>query len=89
MRIIDGLQRLRALFSFLEGKLALTGLRLLPELNGRRFPKLEIRMRRRYEDAPLTVMILGSGADPRLAAEVFDRLNARAPLGDGEAQGGG
>ena len=88
MRLIDGLQRLSALFGFLEGKLALTGLRLLPELEGKRFPDLEIRMRRRYEDAPLTVMVLQSGADPGLVVDLFNRMNAWAPLRDDEVQGG-
>jgi hypothetical protein len=89
MRIIDGLQRLSSLFAFLEGKLPLTGLRFLPELEGKRFPALPIRMRRRYEDASLTVMILGSDAPAELVADVFDRMNAWAPLRDGELPGGG
>ncbi len=89
IRIIDGLQRLSSLLGFLEGNFALSGLRVLPELQGKRFPNMPIRLRRRYEDTSLTVMLLRSGADPGLEAEVFDRMNAWAPLRDGEVPGGG
>jgi hypothetical protein len=89
MHLIDGLQRLSSLFAFLEGQIALTELRLLPELNGKRFAALPIRLRRRYEDTLLTVMVLGSDADPALLVEVYNRMNAWAPLRDGEAQAGG
>jgi len=87
LRIIDGLQRVVSLFRFLEGELLLEGLELLPELDGKRFRDLEVRMRRRYEDARLTVMMLGSGADPGLIVELFDRMNAWAPLRDDEVIG--
>ena len=79
-RIIDGLQRLDSLFRFLDGELALEGLQHLPELNGKRFQGLENKMKRRYEDALLTVMILGADADPLLAADLFDRMNLWKPL---------
>jgi Protein of unknown function DUF262 len=87
MRIIDGLQRLTSLFRFLEGNLALEKLGLLPELDDKRFRDLDIRMRRRYEDSPLTVMILGAGADPSLAVDLYNRMNSWAPLREDEARG--
>jgi hypothetical protein len=80
MRIIDGLQRLSAFFGFLEGKLILTGLRLLPELEGQRFGDLPVRLRRRFEDATMTVVVLQSDADPALAEELFERFNAGTSL---------
>lgn len=89
LHIIDGLQRLSSLFSFLEDKLTLTKLSLLPELSGKRFSDLPVRLRRRFEDATLTVVILQSDADPDLAAEIFDRLNAGMPRGAREPAKGG
>lgn len=86
LRIVDGLQRLTSLFQFLDGDIALVGLRLLPELDGKRFRDLEIRMRRRFEDTTITVTMLGSGADRRLVADLFDRMNAWAPLSVEEAR---
>lgn len=79
-RVIDGLQRLDSLFRFLSGELVLEGLRLLPELDGKRFRGLENKVRRRYEDTPLTVMILAANADPILAVDLFDRMNLWKPL---------
>jgi hypothetical protein len=87
MHLVDGLQRLTSLFRFLDGELALAGLSLLPELDGARFQDLEIRMRRRYQDTLLTVMVLGVMADRRLVVEVFDRMNAWAPLREDEVRG--
>jgi hypothetical protein len=84
VRIIDGLQRLRSLFAFLDGELVLTELHLLPELEEKRFADLPVRLRRRFEDSILTVMILGSDTDPELLPEIFNRLNAWAPLRDDE-----
>ncbi|WP_437491934.1 DUF262 domain-containing protein [Sorangium sp. So ce1014] len=89
MQILDGLQRLLSLFGFLEGKLALTGLRLLPELVGKRFPDLPVRLRRRFEDTPLTVMVLDSDAEPELRLDVFSRLNLSTPPGDDGTREGG
>jgi hypothetical protein len=87
MRLIDGLERLTSLSRFFGGELSLNGLPLLPELNGNRFRDLEIRMRRRYEDTLLTVVMLGAAADRRLVLDVFDRMNAWKPLGPEEARG--
>jgi hypothetical protein len=89
MHIIDGLQRLSALFDFLRGKLILTGLTLLPELDGLRFSDLSIRLRRRFEDTALTIVILQADAAPELTAEIFDRLNAGMPRGAREPAKGG
>lgn len=39
--VIDGQQRLTSFFSFLDGELALAGLKVKADLNGRRFPELD------------------------------------------------
>ncbi len=65
MHLIDGLQRLTSLFRFLDGDLALTGLSIVPDLDGARFSDLAVRMRRRYQDTVLTVMVLGADGGSR------------------------
>lgn len=82
MRIIDGLQRLSALFDFIEDRFVLADLHLLPEFTGLRFSDLPSKLQRRFEDTALTLMVLNSEADPRLVTEVFDRTNAWAPLSE-------
>jgi hypothetical protein len=73
--VIDGQQRLLTVFGFLEGDFALSGLTLLPELNGKHFHDLESKRQRRFEDALMPTVIIRRGSDPRLAFELCLRLN--------------
>lgn len=73
--VIDGKQRLTTLFSFLRNEFALRCLRIMAELEGRRFRDLDTRMQRRFEDTTLTMFVLLPGAHPSLKFEIFQRLN--------------
>jgi hypothetical protein len=81
------LERLTALSRFVDEDLVLAKLTLLPELDGKRIQDLESRMRRRFEDAPLSLMMLGAAADRALVVDIFDRLNVWKPLGVEEVRG--
>lgn len=73
--VIDGQQRLTTLFRFLEDKLVLRGLDLLPRFEGKKFTKLEPRFQRRVEDTALTVFSVQPGSDPEVKFHLFERLN--------------
>lgn len=74
--VIDGEQRLRSLFSYYEGKYALEGLNFLPELNGKKFADLNMKLQRRFENASLACFVLHPGTRPEVKFEIFERLNA-------------
>ena len=74
--VIDGEQRLRALFTFYEGKYALEGLNFLPELNGLAFGDLNAKLQRRLDNTFLTCFVFQPGAKPEVKFEIFERLNA-------------
>jgi len=73
--VIDGQQRLLSVFRFMDGLFSLAGLTVLLELNGRRFNELDRRQQRRFEDAPMSMVIIQEGSDEWLISEVFQRLN--------------
>lgn len=75
LTVIDGQERLRTLFSFLENKLELRGLDLLPSYNEKTFHALESRLQRRIEDAVLTAFVVHFGMDPAIESELVLRLN--------------
>lgn len=79
--VMDGQQRLNAIVDFLQGRFALTGLKIWPSLNGRTFARLPPMVRRGLERAKvssITLMsdsIASTGDDMDLRAQVFERLN--------------
>ncbi|HMY20684.1 MAG TPA: DUF262 domain-containing protein, partial [Polyangium sp.] len=74
--VIDGEQRLRALFTFYDGKYALEGLNFLPELNGLAFGDLNAKLQRRVDNTSLTCFVLQPGTKPEVKFEIFERLHA-------------
>lgn len=74
--VIDGEQRLRALFTFYDGKYALEGLNFLPELNGLAFGDLNAKLQRRFDNTSLTCFLFQPGTKPEVKFEIFERLNA-------------
>jgi hypothetical protein len=73
--VIDGQQRLTSFFNFLDGELVLTGLRILTELNGKRFIDLDADDKRRFKRAALRTITIQNDSDPNLRFEIFERLN--------------
>lgn len=78
LTVLDGRQRLDALFSFMNGQLRLEGLPLLWDLEGKDFQSLDPRLRRRFTDTPLTCLLMLLGTSPELKYEFFLRLNTGA-----------
>lgn len=79
--VMDGQQRITAIRDFYENKLILKGLELWPELNGRTYDKLPIKIRAGIDRRSIssTVIITESTSDPEealfLKQKTFERLN--------------
>jgi len=82
--VVDGLQRLNTFKRFHNNDFKLT-FPLSEEgtphpLQGKTFDDLEIKLRERIEDTPLTLYILDSKTPERAKLDIFDRVNSGVPL---------
>jgi len=83
--VIDGQQRFRAFFDYLDGKFSLKGLKAIPEINGRKFTELEKPMQKLIENYSVRTVTFKKESDENLRFEIFERLNTGAmPLNDQE-----
>lgn len=74
--VIDGLQRLTALYEFIaKSGFRLVGLEFLPKLEGLNFDEIPAPLRRRLMDSQLVVQVLDSGTPPEAELAVFKRIN--------------
>ena len=76
--VIDGQQRLRSFFRFLNNEFKLKGLSVLSELNGKYFKDLDKEKQRKIEDATLRVIEIRKESHPDVKFEIFERLNVGA-----------
>ncbi len=77
--VIDGQQRLMAIFNYLDGKYALTGLGpLRKELEGKKFKDLSDELRERIEDFKLSVVEILRESEEAIKFDLFERLNTGA-----------
>lgn len=75
-RIIDGLQRVSTIKSFVKDKtLKLENLEFLKEYNGDYFDDLPRRLQRRIKTFPITCNILGKGTPAAVKYNIFNRIN--------------
>ena len=89
--VIDGQQRLTAFFSFLDGRFPgeedfkLTGLRVFPELNRKRYTELDEANQEAIQYYNIRTITILKESDPDLKFEIFERLNTGSvPLNDTE-----
>lgn len=73
--VIDGQQRLTAIYEFLKNKLELTGLETMPELNGLRYRDLPPFLFRRLEERTVKCLRIDSTVDAQVKFDIFERLN--------------
>ncbi len=73
--VIDGRQRLTALFEFMDDKFALNKLKVLPEENKKKFSDLSPYMRSRIEDYQIQAHVIMPPTPDRLKFDIFDRVN--------------
>ena len=76
--VIDGQQRLRSFFRFLNNEFKLRGLSVLSELNGKYFKDLDKEKQRKIEDTTLRVIEIRKESHSDVKFEIFERLNVGA-----------
>jgi uncharacterized protein with ParB-like and HNH nuclease domain len=76
--VIDGQQRLTAIYDFLEGNYPLTSLEVLPELEGCYYKDLPPFLIRRFEERTIKCLRIDSTVDPQVKYDIFERLNTGA-----------
>ncbi len=74
--VIDGQQRLTAIYKFLTGEIALTGLEVLKELNGLKYSELPPFLLRRLEERTIRCLRIDSTIDSQVKYDIFERLNS-------------
>jgi len=79
--VIDGQQRLTAFLSFVEGKFpngkdfALTGLKVLKNLNKKKFIDLDKSQQAKIKQTALRTIVIKKESDQEIKFNVFERLN--------------
>lgn len=73
--VVDGKQRLNALFEFMKNNYTLSELTILEHLKGKKFKDLEPYQRANIEDYELVVNIIKPPTPDRIKFDIFDRVN--------------
>lgn len=73
--VVDGRQRLTALFEYMDDKFALDKLKILPEMNGLKFSELSSVMSGKIEDFQLQAHVILPPTPDRIKFDIFDRVN--------------
>ncbi|EJD6508468.1 DUF262 domain-containing protein [Providencia sp. TYF-12] len=76
IEIVDGSQRIRTLYSFLNNKFTLTGLKKLPAANGFKYSDFNQPRRLRFARKTIRMIELTERCDEETRREIFDRLNS-------------
>lgn len=76
--VVDGQQRLRAFFDYLEGDFKLSKLPVLTHLKGLSFNRLETIYQRKLEDYQLHIFIISKDSHPDVRFDIFERINEGA-----------
>ncbi|HDR7323220.1 DUF262 domain-containing protein [Bacillus cereus group sp. N18] len=76
--VVDGQQRLRSFFDFLEGKYKLTGLPVLGKMKNKYFDDLEAVYQRKLEDYQLHIFIIKKNSHQDIRFDIFERINEGA-----------
>ncbi|CRM05830.1 hypothetical protein [Pseudomonas sp. 24 E 1] len=78
--IVDGSQRIRAIYHFTENKLMLSGLESLSQANGLTFEKLEKGRQGKFLDTALRLIILSEETTDDVKKDMFERINRGSDL---------
>lgn len=73
--VIDGRQRLTALFEYMSNAWALKGLKVLDELNGKKFQDLDLIVQAQIEDYQIQAHVIQPPTPDRIKFDIFDRVN--------------
>lgn len=75
--VIDGTQRLSAIFSYVTDEYSLIRLEYFSQLNGMGYSDLPRSMQRRIDETQLTVHIVEAGTPEHVRLNIFRRINPR------------
>lgn len=73
--VIDGRQRLTALFSYMADAYELEKLKILPEMNHKKFSDLSPVQKTRLEDFQIQAHVIMPPTPDRIKFDIFDRVN--------------
>jgi len=73
--VIDGLQRLTTIFTYLDDGFRLSNMEYLKDLTGKSFSKLERKYQRRIEDLQLLCNFIRPNTPADIAFNIFQRIN--------------
>jgi hypothetical protein len=74
--VIDGQQRLTAIFKYFKNTYPLTGIEVLKELNGSFYKDLPPFLIRRLEERTISCLRIDSTVDAQVKYDIFERLNS-------------
>lgn len=73
--VVDGRQRLTAMFSYMNGEYTLNNLKILPGLNNKKFSELSPVQRTQIEDFQIQAHVIMPPTPDRIKFDIFDRVN--------------
>ena len=73
--VVDGRQRLSAMFEYMDNSFPLKGLKILTEFEGCKFDDLKPVFQRRIEDAQIISYVIMPQTPERVKFDIFDRVN--------------
>ena len=76
--VVDGQQRLTAIFSYLDNEFVLQGLGVMEELNGKLFRNLDQKWQTKIEERALNLILIKNQSNEAMKYDVFERLNTGA-----------
>jgi uncharacterized protein with ParB-like and HNH nuclease domain len=80
LEVVDGSQRIRTLYQFVNNRFVLDELEKLDSLNGMRFSDLPSTIQKRFLNTSIRSFVLDEGTDTSTRVEMFRRLSTRSPL---------
>lgn len=75
LQVIDGRQRLTALFSFLNNEFTISSAPILEHIKRKKFKVLEPKEKAKLEDYQLLIYIIKPQTPDRIKFDIFDRVN--------------
>jgi uncharacterized protein with ParB-like and HNH nuclease domain len=77
LQVIDGRQRLTALFEFLDNKFTISSIPILRDLKGKRFKDLAPLYQAKLEDYQMVIYVIKPQTPDRVKFDIFERVNRR------------
>ncbi|MGC3998063.1 MAG: DUF262 domain-containing protein [Anaeromyxobacter sp.] len=75
LHVVDGVQRLTAIFEFARKSMKLSDLRYLESLDHKAYKELDPTLRRRFDGTQIFVNVIDPQTPPKVKFDVFVRLN--------------